>query len=71
MQCRMMFGCSYMCMCLCESEHAYTVCCLPMVARGLFGCPVLAVLVLDSGTWLDIWRAVPVRTNPGYVREMR
>ena len=32
----------------------------------LFGCPVLAVLVLGSGTWLDAWRAVPVQTDPGY-----
>ena len=36
-----------------------------------FGCPVLAVLVLDSGTWLDAWRTVPVQIDPGYVREMR
>ena len=36
----------------------------------LFGCPV-AVLVLDSWTRLDTWRAMPVRTDPGYVREVR
>ena len=33
----------------------------------LFGL-LLAVLVLDSGTWLDAWRAVPVQTD---VRDMR
>ncbi len=37
----------------------------------LSGCPVPTVLVLDSGTRLDAWRAVPVQTDPGYVREMR
>ena len=36
-----------------------------------FGCPVVAVLVLDSWTRLDTWRAMPVQTSPGYVREMR
>ena len=25
----------------------------------------------DSGTWLPTWRAVPVRTDPGFVPEMR
>ena len=30
-----------------------------------------AVLVLGSGTWLDAWWTVPVRTGPGYAREMR
>ena len=27
--------------------------------------------LLGSGTWLKAWRAVPVRTDPGYVRDMR
>ena len=30
---------------------------------------LLALLVLGSGTWLDAWRAAPVRSDPGYVRE--
>ena len=29
-----------------------------------------AVLVLDSGTRLDTWRAVPVQTDPGYWRKV-
>ena len=30
-----------------------------------------AVLALDSWMRLDAWRAVPVRSDPGYVQEMR
>ena len=37
----------------------------------LSGCPVPTVLVLDSWTWLDAWRVVPVETDPSYVWEMR
>ena len=44
------------------------------MARGFPArCWVLlpAVLVLGSGARLDAWRAEPVRTAPGYVREIR
>ena len=55
-----------------EGREGWTQVCVSLSTFShLFGCPVLAVLVLDSGTWLDAWRAVPVQTDPGYVREVR